>query len=201
MINRKFFFDEVRWSLFGGSLTQAQVDGMSGVLDEWEENHRNDDDRWLAYMLATIFHEVAKRMQPIHEFGSDAYFFRMYDKDGERPAVAKALGNTHKGDGVKFHGRGFVQLTGRDNYKRMSDLLGVNLIKNPDDALNLDVATSILFIGMRDGIFTGHKLADYFNPMDEDWIECRRIINRLDRAEMVGSYGRKFYAAISYTTG
>lgn len=201
MINRKFFFDEVRWSLFGGSLTQAQVDGMSGVLDEWEANHRNDDDRWLAYMLATIFHEVAKRMQPIHEFGSDAYFFRMYDKDGERPAVAKALGNTHKGDGVKFHGRGFVQLTGRDNYKRMSKLLGVDLIKNPDDALNLDVATSILFIGMRDGVFTGHKLADYFNPMEEDWIEARRIINRLDRAEMIAGYGRKFYAAISYTTG
>lgn len=201
MINRKFFFDEVRWSLFGGSLTQAQVDGMSGVLDEWEESHRNDDDRWLAYMLATIFHEVAKRMQPIHEFGSDAYFFRMYDKDGERPAVAKALGNTHKGDGVKFHGRGFVQLTGRDNYKRMSKLLGVDLIKNPDDALNLDVATSILFIGMRDGVFTGHKLADYFNPMEEDWIEARRIINRLDRAEMIAGYGRKFYAAISYTTG
>ncbi|SDB39287.1 hypothetical protein [Bauldia litoralis] len=201
MINRKFFFDEVRWSLFGGSLTQAQVDGMSGVLDEWEENHRNDDDRWLAYMLATIFHEVAKRMQPIHEFGSDAYFFRMYDKDGERPAVAKALGNTHKGDGVKFHGRGFVQLTGRDNYKRMSKLLGVDLIKNPDDALKLDVATSILFIGMRDGVFTGHKLADYFNPMEEDWIEARRIINRLDRAEMIAGYGRKFYASISYTTG
>ncbi|MEP0322600.1 hypothetical protein [Bauldia litoralis] len=54
---------------------------------------------------------------------------------------------------------------------------------------------------MRDGIFTGHKLADYFNPMEEDWIEARRIINRLDRAEMIAGYGRKFYAAISYTTG
>ena len=36
----------------------------------------------------------------------------MYDKDGERPKVAKDLGNTKKGDGVRFHGRGYIQLHG-----------------------------------------------------------------------------------------
>ena len=43
---------------------------MSTILNEWEENLPNADDRWLAYMLATAFHETARTMQPIREFGA-----------------------------------------------------------------------------------------------------------------------------------
>ena len=41
------------------------------------------------------------------------------------------LGNTQKGDGVRFKGRGPIQLTGRNNYAAASKALGVDLIKNP----------------------------------------------------------------------
>ena len=201
MINRKFFFDKVRDNPFGGALDPNQVNGITVVLDEWEENHAKDDDRWLAYMLGTIFHETARTMQPIREIGGDKYFFRMYDKNGERPSVAKALGNTQAGDGVKFHGRGFVQLTGRANYQKMTELIGIDIVAEPDLAMHTENATKILFIGMIDGTFTGKKLADYLNEMEEDWTEARRIINRLDKAETIAGYARHFYGATSYTTG
>jgi hypothetical protein len=174
---------------------------MSTILNEWEENLPNADDRWLAYMLATAFHETARTMQPIREFGGPKYFFRMYDKDGERPQVAKDLGNTKAGDGVKFHGRGFVQLTGRANYKKMKDLLNVDLIDDPDLAMDTEVASNIMFKGMNEGLFTGKKLSDYFNDSEENWFEARRIINKLDKAEMIEGYALTFYAATSYTTG
>jgi len=115
MLNRRFFFDHVRLALFGGSLKKTQVAGLSAILDEWEANHAAQDDRWLAYMLATTFHETAMTIQPIARYGTTAYFTRMYDPLGANPALARRLGNTEPGDGPRFCGRGFVQLTGRAN--------------------------------------------------------------------------------------
>lgn len=198
-INRRFFYDTVRLTLFDGRMRQTQVNGMNVFLDYWENGFASNDDRWLAYMLATAYHEVDKKMQPIKEYGSDAYFFRMYDIEGQRPDVARDLGNTQPGDGVKFHGRGYVQLTGRRNYQDMSNRLGVDLVSNPGLALETDIAARIIFEGMIDGSFTGKKLSDYFNPTMENWKQARRIVNRLDKAELIAGYGKLFYRAISYT--
>lgn len=198
-INRKFFYDYVRSHLFDGALKQKQVSGMNTMLDYWENEMADDDDRWLAYVLATAHHEVDQSMQPIREKGSENYFRRMYDIEGERPTVARNLGNVNPGDGVKFYGRGFVQLTGRKNYQDWSDRLGVDLIGNPNLALDTEIATRIIFEGMRLGTFTGKKLEDYFNAQKDDWINARRIINGLDKANLLARYGKQYYAAISYT--
>lgn len=200
MLNRKFFFDRVRVELFGGSLRQAQVRGIEGILDEWEAGHAKQDDRWLAYMLATVHHETDRSFKPIKEYGGNAYFKRMYDVTGERPELAKRNGNTRPGDGPKYCGRGFVQLTWKDNYKAMSAVCGVDLVAHPDRAMELPVATKILFHGMINGTFTHKKLSDYFTPTREDWVNARRIINRLDKANAIADYGRRYYAAISHTT-
>ena len=89
-LNRTFFYSNVRLTLFGGSISTKQFNGLEGLLDHWESKYAAKDDRWLAYILATVHHEVDRTMRPIHEYGSDSYFFKMYDKDGQRPDVAGA---------------------------------------------------------------------------------------------------------------
>lgn len=176
-IDRTKFFTPVRQLLFGGILRQSQVDGMNAILDGWEQRYPEGDLRWLAYQLATTAWETAHTMQPIHEYGGDAYFFRMYDPEGERGDFARRNGNTQPGDGVRFHGRGYVQLTWRSNYERMGQLLGVDLVGNPDLALDPRIAADIMFVGMERGLFTGVGLPRFFSGSTANWKGARAIIN------------------------
>lgn len=193
-MDRRRFFDRVRRDLFK-RLSQKQVSGMSAILDAWDESGHSDP-RWLAYMLATAFHETAQTMQPIKEYGGKSYFMRMYDKTGKRPRVARDLGNTQVGDGATFCGRGYVQLTGRANYARASREIGVDLVKYPDGALEPDIASRIMFAGMKDGWFTGKRLDHYFNGQTDDPRSARRIINGMDKASTIAGYHRIFLDAL-----
>lgn len=190
------FFDKVRNDPFDNRLTQSQVEGIDFILRGWEERLPEADPRFLAYMLATTFHETGATMLPIREWGGEGYFHRMYDIRGARPHVAKQLGNFQPGDGVKFHGRGYVQLTGRANYGRASEILGHDFIKDPDAVMRPDFAAVIMFAGMTKGWFTGKKLSDYFGPDKDDPFNARRIINGLDKAREIASYHEAFLAAL-----
>jgi len=201
-INRTFFFSEVGRSLFGGRLGKSQLEGLTFILDVWEAHHSAKDDRWLAYALGTAYHEVDRTMKPIHEYGGDAYFTRMYDITGARPTLARRMGNTAPGDGPRFHGRGFVQLTWRVNYAAMQAKFGVDLTSSraaADTALDRELAARIMFHGMESGTFTGKAFRDFFNPAKEDWEGARRIINGQDKANTIAGYSRSFYRAIAYT--
>ena len=195
-MDRPTFFAAVRRQPFRGKMTQQQVEGLKAILDEWDRWMPKGDQRWLAYLLGTAFHETATTMQPIREYGGDGYFFRMYDIRGDRPNVARTLGNTQPGDGARFCGRGFVQLTGRAGYIRAGRAVGVDLIATPDAAMRPDFAAHIAIVGMAEGWFTGKKLADYFNTAVTDWRNARRIINGLDRADLIAGYAIAFHGAI-----
>jgi putative chitinase len=173
VIDRKVFFDTVRGSLFKGGLSQPEVNGISAILDEWEKRGLSDP-RWLAYMLATTFHETAGAMQPIREFG-------------------RGRGTKY---GTTYYGRGFVQLTWETNYAKASKVVGVDLVKFPDRALMLPVAATILFDGMINGWFTGKKLADYISGATCDYEGARRIINGTDRKVLIAGYAMSFQKAI-----
>ena len=202
MINRKFFFDQVRSNLFRGKLAKGQVEGLTFILDVWEGSHAAKDDRWLAYALGTAFHETAFTMQPIRELGGDKRFHNLYDIGGKKPKLARQLGNLRPGDGVLFHGRGYVQLTGRTNYQKMQNAFGGDITSSraaADGVMKQELAAKIMFKGMEEGTFTGKKFANFFSGAKEDWVNARRIINGLDRASEIAAHAKNFYAAISHT--
>lgn len=156
------------------------------------------DLRQLAYILATVHHETAGTMLPIRERGGNSYFHKMYDPespDPKRAALAKKMGAL-PGDGVIFHGRGYVQLTWRANYLKWQKRLGIDLTSSmaaADKVMDPDVATKIMFDGMALGLFTGKKLSDYFNETTCDWYNARRIINGIDCAQKIADLAQQYY--------
>jgi hypothetical protein len=205
-INRKFFFDHIREPLFPDGLQQHQVDGIEAILGEWEPAHAADDDRWLAYILATAYHESAHTMQPVRETlaSSDAQAVARLDSAWHSGKLSWVSTPYWQPDpsGKSWFGRGLVQITFQKNYAKLGKAIGEpKLGTDPDLALDMGVAIKVMFVGMYQGLFTGRKLSDYFNKAEEDWIEARRIVNGLDRAKPIAGYAKTFYAAISYTTG
>lgn len=189
------FFDRLKVSgLLGSSVEQSEVDGLNTILkacgdDGW-------GPKWTAYALATAYHETAATMQPIRERGGSQYLTNAYDVNGSNPARARRFGNTTPGDGVKYCGRGFVQLTWRSNYAKASDATGFPLLGNPDLAMRPDIAAEIMIRGMKDGWFTGKKLGDYLTNDAADFVNARRIINGTDKAAKIAGYAETFRAAL-----
>ena len=183
----KSFFQSIR-PLFGGTLSQSQVDGLNALLDATEGQPR----AIRAYLLATAFHETAGTMQPIHERGRRSYF----DKYEPGTAIGKRLGNTHPGDGYLFRGRGYVQITGRFNYKKASQKLGVDFVESPSRALVPSLAGQILVRGCSEGWFTGKRLSEYINDNRTDFRNARRVVNGMDRAGLIAGHAKKFNAAL-----
>lgn len=214
-MNREVFYADVRHDLFHGKLSQGQVNGMEAILNFWEkppvqpvgEFKTNWDIRvigWLAYMLATTFHETARTMQPISEYGNNAYFREHYcnRRDlGNGPAYGGK-----PDDGPRFHGRGYVQLTGRKNYREMTPIVHEfypdcpDLTVDPEDVKKPEYAAVIMFYGMFLGTFTGKALKNYIGDPEKgqivDFYHARRIINGLDRAGLIEGYAKVFYQAL-----
>lgn len=94
----------------------------------------------LAQFVAQCAHETAN-FSSLKEFGGRADF-KKYDPK-HNPRKAKMLGNKQVGDGAKYHGRGYIQLTGRDNYKRAGLALGLPLEEQPELVERPDVAAKV----------------------------------------------------------
>ena len=176
-----------------GPLTNDLADAFSFLFSKIENDNRfNDTDtdrRKLAYCLATFNWETAHTMRPIDERGGDAYFNKRYNPLNK---VGKMLGNTNTGDGALYHGRGYVQLTGRNNYARAKKLTGIDLINEPDRAKEPELAYQIAIQGMTDGWFTGRKLANYFVGDTADYFNARKIINGTDQADKIADIARGY---------
>lgn len=129
------------------------------------------DIRWLAYILATTWHETAFTMKPITEYGSIDYL-------KSKPYWP-------------YIGRGFVQITHRENY------LKYGIAENPEKALDTEVAVYILIHGMVNGVFTGRKLGNYFNDQSNDAFNARKIINGLDKANKIKEYHDQFMVCLN----
>lgn len=182
MIDRDAFFAKARAHPFGGLLNQPQVNGCNFILDTWEQWGEGRDLRWLAYMLATTKWETAHTMQPIEEYGHGA---------------GHSYGNPDPATGKTYYGRGYVQLTWKQNYAKMAALTGADLVNHPELALDFKIAALVMFEGMKGGLFTGVGLPRYFNATTDDPVNARRVINGTDHAGDIAEIHRAFLAALA----
>lgn len=109
--------------------------------------------------LATIRTEVGRNYLPIKEIADGSAYEGRLD-----------LGNTQVGDGAKYKGRGFIQLTGRANYTHYGKALGIDLVNNPDLALDVNISARILAHYFKD---RGVDVA----CNNKDWTLCRKLVN------------------------
>jgi predicted chitinase len=129
----------------------------------------------IAYVLATTQWETAQTFKPVREA-----FWK--SEDWRR--------NNFKY--YPYYGRGYVQLTWKSNYQKYSDILGIDLVQNPDLAMEPGVALFILVHGFKTGTFTGRKISDFINADRTDFVNARRCINLLDHANDIARLAEKY---------
>jgi predicted chitinase len=143
------------------------------------------DPSQVAYVLASAHHESGMGAFMVEFASGDAYEGRA------------DLGNSHPGDGRRYKGRGYVQITGRRNYTLYTGLLGVDLVTNPELATDPGTASRIVADGMANGRFTGHNLAAFGTDGSYDFENARQIVNGHDRAAHIAGIARRYRTAMN----
>ena len=133
----------------------------------------------IAYVLATTQWETAQTFKPVREafWLSEAYRKTNFSY-------------------YPYYGRGYVQLTWDRNYKAYSDILGRDMVKNPDIALEAPIALFVLVHGFKTGTFTGRSIGEYINATHTDFVGCRRCINGNDKANEIAELAQTFLATL-----
>lgn len=182
-------FSLLREGLFQGSLSQVQVDSLNYLIQRCEEYQLTYPET--AYVLATVYHETGyiervggrkvmnRDMLPIKERGDADYL--------------------HSKKYYPYIGYGYVQLTWEDNFRRVGKLIGVDLIKNPEKALEKDIASEILIKGMVFGWFTGvgfHRKCPVYRYNLASYVRARKIVNGTDKAQVIAEYAMQFEKAL-----
>lgn len=188
MINRKEIYSNININF--GKLSQSQVIGFEAVFDMWDLL-KLTDVRWLAYILATVWHETNKTIQPIEEYGKGK---------GRRYAKRQWYsGKPYTDITTVFYGRGHTQNTWRDIYFQLSkvNLKGWDFVNHPELLLQIEPSIWATFHSMIIGLYTGRKLSDCFNTTVNDPIKARGIINGTDKAILISGYYYKFLKSIS----
>ena len=191
-MNEKSFYDSIRLSLFKGKLKQSQVDGIAAILAEWNKRQLTDL-RWLAYIVATVYHETAGTMQPIEEYGrghNRTYGYKV-----------KYSGKHYSSPDEVYYGRGHTQNTWYENYEMLTKEAKKaghdwDFLNKPATLLQMHPSIWATFHCMLNGKYTGKKLSHYFNEVKNDPINARRIINGTDKAELIAGYYEKILHAL-----
>lgn len=192
LLNREIFYDNIRANALFEHMTQGQVDGINAILDEWERRGLTDF-RWLAYILATAYHETARTMKPIEEFGKG--------KGRKYGSKIKHSGMAYTTPDHIYYGRGHTQNTWYEIYEMLTKEAtlqgkGWDFLNHPELLLTMEPSIWATFVAMIGGKYTGVGLSKYFNGEKADWVNARKIINGLDAAEKIADYGRRFYKSL-----
>lgn len=178
------------------TLNQDFVDSINCLFEVFNKHNNIGGTSVLnvAYLLATSWHETAYTMLPIKEYGGYKYLSK-YDTG----RLARILGNTPEadGDGVFYAGRGHVMITGKNNYRKFSALLNIDLLQFPDLALDLKISAEILTVGSLKGMFTGKQLSDYIKfGYSDEFVNARKVINGTDKSQAIAEHAKKFVECV-----
>lgn len=208
--------------LFGTSLSQSQVKGLERLLNVWDKYYASDPIEFLAYNLATSYHETGATMQPIREnlnYSAEGlrntfpkYFSGVqaaeYARQPQRianRAYANRMGNGNEasGDGWRYRGEGDVQNTGKANAARATKELNalfnldIDLVANPDQRGDPFVSAHSLFLGNKEGWWTGKKLGDFIKTGTfAEFKKARAVVNGSDQADKIAGYAVAFLAIL-----
>ena len=144
---------------------------MARILTEEAVRNGISNPEQIKYMIATAEWETNHQCVPVRE----AYWL---SEDWRKKHLRY----------YPYYGRGYAQITWKENYERFGKLLDLDLVRQPDLALRPEVAAKILVLGMRDGLFTGISLNDVTSADGSvDFRRARRIINGTDKADTIAS--------------
>ena len=193
--DRKVFFRDLPLRT-GLTPKPAAKDGLGLLLDDFEGDAGFTQIRDVAYVLATIRWETGEGFQPVKEKRASR----------EKNPRLWEIQNRYWSSG--FFGRGYVQITWEDNYRRASErLAGTSftvssgaltmqddtLVNQPDLVLHPAIAYAITARGMREGWFSGKKLSDFIQDgKPPHYVNARKIINGLDHAQTIAGYASAF---------
>ena len=189
------FYGRISAVWFSGNINADQKNCLKDFADAFLASQDSSKPMlvsWLAYMLATAYHETAFTLKPIAEYGK---------------GKGMKYGTPDPKTGQTYYGRGLVQLTWDYNYQKAESLIkdekgnNVPFYANADLALDPVYAMEICVNGMTDGWFTGKKLSDYLTGTITDYVNARRIINGTDKASTIASYAEEVEFAIRLALG
>ncbi|MCB1156925.1 MAG: hypothetical protein H7A25_20105 [Leptospiraceae bacterium] len=206
-------------------ITVVSDDLVNRLVDATSKNHTSNNDRFMPSQLRESKGHIkillnACKAHGVTDPGQIAYVLGTVRRESNmgnlmlekvsderaNAAYANIIGNGDEasGDGARFKGRGYVQITGRANYAEWSQKLGVDLVENPDKAMEPSIAAKICVIGMRDGSYTKRaKLADFINASKRDFLNARKIVNprELERypakAKLIVQYSESYFEVLS----
>lgn len=137
----------------------------------------------IAYVLATVEWETDHTFKPVTE----AYYLGPVKQKAYLSKLAYR----------PYYGRGYVQLTWKNNYQTYGNLLNIDLVGKPDLALDPKTALFVLVHGFKTGSFTGRKISDYVNEHNVDFVNARRCINGTDRAADIAALAKAQLARLT----
>ena len=172
---------------------------VKGIIDYYSQSdYEKCNIPRLAYMLATIRVESYNWRKRI--------FFGILEEDisyekaevdygcgltARRASVARKNGCRIDGDGYKYRGRGFVQITWRINYEKFNGINGIDFGLEPEKIMDFDTLIKVTVDGMEKGLFVkGETLSKHINTEKKDYKSARRIINGQDKDWIIAEYAQ-----------
>lgn len=153
----------------GGLSSLSSKDRAQVLIIEQFQKQKFNDPMQLSYILATAEHETGN-------------FRYMKEIGGEKKYYAP------------WYGRGYPQLTHKENYEKYSKLLGMDLVTNPDLMLREDVSAAVIVDGMMYGMFTNVKLSHFINDKRCDFVQARITVNAKDKQHEIAAIARRWAA-------